>query len=214
MKLSKRLKAIADMIPQNVRVIDVGCDHALLDIYLTMQGKNHCIASDINRNVLVKTREMVHRYQLDDKIEILKSDGLKEIDLKKEDMVVIAGMGTTTILNILNAKKPNQMIIESHNKLEELRQEVSKLGFFIVKEQVVLEKNIYYVIMLFQKGIQKYNDKELFLGPKLMEQKDLISLSYFKNLLRKKEELKKRIPNKFSREKIEIEIEYLKEATK
>ena len=35
MKLSKRLKTIAHMIPEHKNVIDVGCDHGLLDIYLT-----------------------------------------------------------------------------------------------------------------------------------------------------------------------------------
>ncbi len=34
--ISKRLESIASLIPNNSRVIDVGCDHALLDIYLAM----------------------------------------------------------------------------------------------------------------------------------------------------------------------------------
>jgi len=35
MKLSKRLKAICDFVPNNAEIIDVGADHALVDIYLT-----------------------------------------------------------------------------------------------------------------------------------------------------------------------------------
>ena len=34
MKLSKRLKAISEFIDNEDRIIDIGCDHALLDIYL------------------------------------------------------------------------------------------------------------------------------------------------------------------------------------
>ena len=33
MELSKRLQAIADMVPVGSRVADVGCDHGFLSIY-------------------------------------------------------------------------------------------------------------------------------------------------------------------------------------
>ena len=33
-KISKRLAAIASFVPQNAKILDVGCDHGLLDIYL------------------------------------------------------------------------------------------------------------------------------------------------------------------------------------
>ena len=59
MILYKRLKAITEYIEEGVRVIDVGCDHALLDIYLTLEKKNKCIASDMNLKVLAKTKEMI-----------------------------------------------------------------------------------------------------------------------------------------------------------
>ena len=40
MKLSKRLQVVASFIPDNSSLLDVGCDHALLDIFL-MQTKNN-----------------------------------------------------------------------------------------------------------------------------------------------------------------------------
>ena len=33
-KLSKRLEAISSLITKNSNIIDIGCDHGLLDIYL------------------------------------------------------------------------------------------------------------------------------------------------------------------------------------
>ena len=50
MQIRKRLKAIASLVEKGSKVIDVGCDHALLDIYLTLYNSNECIASDINKN--------------------------------------------------------------------------------------------------------------------------------------------------------------------
>ena len=34
MRISKRLKAITEFIDKDDKVVDIGCDHALLDIYL------------------------------------------------------------------------------------------------------------------------------------------------------------------------------------
>ena len=50
MQIRNRLKAIASLVDKGANVIDVGCDHALLDIYLTLYNENNCIASDINEN--------------------------------------------------------------------------------------------------------------------------------------------------------------------
>ena len=52
MNLSKRLEAVATLVDLDVTVIDVGCDHAYLDIYLTLNNNNKCIATDINKNAL------------------------------------------------------------------------------------------------------------------------------------------------------------------
>ena len=41
--LNERLKAVAQLVPKNAKVIDVGCDHAYLSIYL----KQHHIATKV-----------------------------------------------------------------------------------------------------------------------------------------------------------------------
>ena len=52
MNLSKRLEAVATLVDVGKRVIDVGCDHGYLDIYLTLNNENKCIATDINEKAL------------------------------------------------------------------------------------------------------------------------------------------------------------------
>ena len=64
MKLPKRLNAIASLIEKDTNVIDVGCDHALLDIYLTLQNKNKCIATDINENALNIAKKNIKNYKI------------------------------------------------------------------------------------------------------------------------------------------------------
>ena len=43
MRLSKRLKAITEFVDKEDRIIDIGCDHALLDIYIKENIKNRKI---------------------------------------------------------------------------------------------------------------------------------------------------------------------------
>ena len=62
MKLSKRLEAVATLVEVGKRVIDVGCDHAYLDIYLTENNDNKCIATDINRNALNIAENNIKKY--------------------------------------------------------------------------------------------------------------------------------------------------------
>ena len=48
MKINDRLKLIGDLVKANSFCLDVGCDHALLDIYLVKRNKNiKAIASDV-----------------------------------------------------------------------------------------------------------------------------------------------------------------------
>lgn len=39
-KLSKRLEVVASFVNDNSKVIDIGCDHGLLSIYLVNKYKN------------------------------------------------------------------------------------------------------------------------------------------------------------------------------
>ena len=89
---SKRLLAIASFIEKNDSVLDLGCDHGYLAIYL--KKNNLCknvIASDISSNALDIANNNIKKYQVD--IKTYLSDGLNNIN-DFYDTIVIAGMGT------------------------------------------------------------------------------------------------------------------------
>ena len=68
-KLSSRLKAIAELVPDCSNIVDIGCDHGLLDIYLTQSKKNiTIIASDINQNALNNAIKNIKKEKLTSKI--------------------------------------------------------------------------------------------------------------------------------------------------
>ncbi len=195
--LSKRLKLIASFVDTD-NIVDVGCDHALLDIFLTKQGKK-CIASDISNEVLKKACENIKKYHLEKEIEVVQSDGLKNITLKENSTVVIAGMGTHTIINILkNANHNNitNLIIQSNNDLYLLRKYVTSIGYYIEREASVLDNNKYYVIIKFKKGQKKYKKKDYLFGN--------LDKKYYEFLINKNNEILKHLKLKHFRKKIKL----------
>lgn len=162
--ISKRLNVIASLVDSN-NIIDIGCDHALLDIYLTNKGIN-CVAIDNKETVLDKARENIKKNNLLDKIKIICSNGLENYNVLGNENVIIAGMGTNTILNIIQNKefnKINTLIIQSNNNLYELRKKICKLGYYIDKEIVIFDKK-YYNIIRFKKGFKKYSYFDYYFG--------------------------------------------------
>lgn len=212
--LSKRLQSIADMIDYNSNVVDVGCDHGLLDIYLTLNKNCNCIATDISKNVLENTKNNVEKYHLIDKIKIICSDGLKNIDIKIPDKIVISGMGTSTILNILSTKKINEidnLIIQSNNEIDKLRYEICKIGFYIEGEKIIFDKDKYYTIIKFKKGKKKYCNVDYMFGP--IARLNNENSKYFNILYEKNKKILKMIPNKYVVKKLK-QYNYLKKIKK
>ncbi len=167
MKISKRLETIAELIPSHSKVIDVGCDHALLDIYLSQEKGCECIATDINQSALDQARYNILRFQVKT-ITILLADGLEGIPISDDDIIVISGMGTLTIEHILEGRKlPKRMIIGTQTDFEDLRRYVTSLGYRIQDEKYVEEKKKTYVIIDFVRGQENYQEEDYRFGPVL-----------------------------------------------
>lgn len=176
-KLSKRLEVVANFIDDNDKsVIDIGCDHGLLSIYLAEKYKNlKIIASDVNNNALESARRNVSKYKLEDRIDIRLGSGISVINKKDNvDTIVVAGMGANTIIGFLKysqdkLKDINKIIIQSNTDLFFLRKNMVSMGYYIDDEELVLDKNIIYTVIMFKKGRKRYSYKELYLGPILLK---------------------------------------------
>lgn len=174
-KLSKRLAKVASYVEENSRIIDIGCDHGLLSIYLAKKyPKIKIIASDINRNALDNAINNIKINHLEDRIETRLGSGLDVVKAKEIDTVVISGMGANTIVGILKysldkLKYVNNIIIQSNTDLYFLRKNITKIGYYISDEALVRDGGIIYTIIKFSKGNKKYNYEELYLGPILIK---------------------------------------------
>lgn len=152
---SLRLLAIASLIDKGSSVLDVGTDHAYLPIILSQNKKcKSIIASDVSSNALKIAKDNLKKYHIDD-VKLILSNGLDSIN-DDYDTIVLAGMGTSTIIKILENKKlPNTLIISSNNDLYKLRKYMNIIKYKIKEEIVILEKNKYYDIIKYQKGNEK-----------------------------------------------------------
>lgn len=171
--ISNRLKRIASYVSKEDKLIDIGCDHALLDIYL-IKNKilDKVIVSDIHEGALNAGIENIKKEKLSNKIETRLGNGMEVLNNKDDiNTVLISGMGTTTIIDILNndyLKNINKLIIQSNNDHTELRTVVTKLGYKIVNEEYLVDMGKNYIIIVFEKGTEKYSKNELRYGPILI----------------------------------------------
>lgn len=201
MRISKRLKAIANMVDNNTKLIDIGCDHGLLDIYLFKNKKKmKIIASDIHEGAVKAAEKNIIKYELKDKIKLRQADGLDAIKRKNEvDTVLLSGMGFNTIKKILSNKEKmnqiNSIIVQSNTDVVKLRKFVIKLGFKIEKEGLVKDKDIIYTVIKFIKGKEKYSYEEIYFGPKILENKNDLFFEYYEKKLLKYENLLLQLPS-------------------
>ena len=204
-RLSKRLEKISSLIPTNSKIIDIGCDHGLLDIYLYQKNiSKKIIASDINKNALNNAKKNIEKNNLTKYIETRLGNGLDTLnDYDDIDTIIISGMGAHTIIGILKEnksklKKINNIIIQSNTKIDFLRKEMSKLNYIIEDEILIEEGRKKYIIIKFIKGKKKYNKKELLFGPILLKRNSDIFQKNNKSELEKLYSILKKLPkNKF-----------------
>ncbi len=183
---SERLNKIASKISKNDIVLDVGCDHGYLSIILKKNKLcKKVYASEISQNALDNAKANFKKNHV--KIDIFLSDGFKNIPVEF-NTAVIAGMGTHTILNILNhPSAPEKLILASNNDYYLLRKTLNEIGYKIVSEDVVLENNHYYVILLCIKAYQKLSRKELLYGISNNE-------TYYNYLLNERKKILPKVP--------------------
>lgn len=213
--ISERLKSVASFVlddKKSNKIIDVGCDHALLDIYLLQNNYElNIVASDVNQGPLDKAKENITKYSLLNKIELRLSDGIVSLN-DDIDTVVISGMGKDTIVEILSRDKDkllnvSKLVISSNNKFPSLREDIFKLGFVLDNEKIVYEDGKFYIIMKFIKGNKKYSSKEVYFGPCLLKNKDILFDKYFSYLKEEKIKILSNLPDRCIKKRKELEKE-------
>lgn len=185
MKINDRLKKIGDLVEANSFCLDIGCDHAFLDIYLVKKNKNiKAIASDIAEGPLNQARENIKREGLEDKIEVRLGNGL-DTYTDEVNTIIISGMGGRNMIGIFKnnmkvLKNIDTIILSPNNYQTDVKKFLVKNGFYIDDEELVKDKKFIYQIIKFKKGKRHYSRKEYFFGPVLLQKKGALFEEYYK----------------------------------
>ena len=212
MRINERLKRVASYVDDNSYIIDVGCDHALLDIYLIKTKKNiKTIASDISDGPLEYAYKNIEKENLLNKIKITKRNGIDNLE-KEVDTIVISGMGTSNVLDIIfrnkdNLKNIKKIIISSNNDWYNLRKTFTENNYYIKEEDIILENNKFYPIIIFEKGTKKYEKYELKYGPILLKSNNEIFKKYIEKEITKLSNIRNNLTSKYLIKKIKLEKE-------
>ena len=160
-----RIESIYSLIDENDKVVDVGCDQAKLSIMLAKRNQKS-IASDISEKVIDRASKTIKELSLDNLIDLRVSNGLDNIKENEVDTLVLSGMGTHTILDILNNTniKFKKIITISNNYHDILRVKMNDLGYKINKELIIKENNKYYNLIEFTIGNNNLSKEEELIG--------------------------------------------------
>ena len=118
-------------------------------------------------------------------------------------------MGTLNIIKILEKINEyphiSKLVLSPNNDFVLLREKIQKLGFEIVKEEIIKENNKYYLIVEFKKGNNVVNN---FFGK--LDLNNDINIDYFKYLYNKNN----KIINKLNVDNFEKKEDLIKENKK
>ena len=155
MNFGARLRAVADCVPECDTLVDVGTDHAYLPVLLLQLGRIHkAIAGDIVPGPCEAARRTVHSYGLQQAIQVRQGSGLTVVFPGEVQVIVMAGMGAETMLQIL-ADSPQvwhgakALVLQPMSDSDRLRHWAEDNGWAIDREDLVEEAGRIYEILRF-----------------------------------------------------------------
>ncbi len=183
--LSRRMRAVADLVDAGDHVVDVGTDHGYIPIYLIKAGiARHVIALDVKEGPLLRARRHVRDFGCEEEIEVRFSDGLKNVSAQEADTAILSGMGGPLIEKILTdgAEVAGQMkclILQPQSEVADVRKFLVQHGFSIRKEDMVEEDHKFYFLMKAVPGkSESYADYEYTYGKQLLKERHPVLKDY------------------------------------
>ncbi len=192
-KISERLRSLVKYINSEDKLMDVGCDHALLDIYLVQSNTiDKVVVCDVNPNALQNGINNIEKYELTNNIIPVLGYGIEKANIYHIDTVLISGLGSKNIIEILDGPNLNsiyKLILQSNNNHYELRKFLAEKGFIIYDEEVVKDGKKTYINIFAVRGEypKVYSELEYEFGP--IMSKDPVNLEYYRQLLENYEDL-------------------------
>jgi tRNA (adenine22-N1)-methyltransferase len=178
MRVAERLKKIAGLVPPGARIADIGADHAYLPLWLLENGIiDFAVATDKAAGPCRAAAASVAAAGEAGRIKVRQGDGLSPLKAGEVDTIVIAGLGGTTIAEIL-AESPRLLakidflLLQPMSGSRALRSWLYGNGWPPAREELAAEGRKLYEIILAKKNPApqqaSYDDFQLEAGPLLL----------------------------------------------
>lgn len=213
--LSKRLYACARYTDGFVQLADIGTDHALLPIHCIKEGYvSSALAIDNKEGPFVIAYSNVKKRNLQDRITVIKGDGIEKIT-DETDVVVISGMGGRLIADILTkhpTRNVKRFVLQPNNEADKVRAILKSIGYYIVDELVMKENHKYYDIIVIEQGEYEYTSFEINFGPINVKQKPFYFIERIDKEITKLNKILPNIPTDQQKMSVLARIKLLEEA--
>lgn len=191
--LSARLQALAEMVTPGKRVVDVGCDHGFLPIYLVQNKISPWVlAMDVRKGPLAGAQEHIAECGLENYIETRLSDGLTAYRAGEAGTMVCAGMGGRLMQKILtqDAEKVrdfSELILQPQSEIPAFRRFLQSEGYEISDENILFEEGkFYFLIKAAYTGKRRLVKEPLYdkYGKKLLTEKHPVLKEYLQSRMK------------------------------
>ncbi len=223
--ISKRLMKIASYLPKEASFADIGSDHAYLPVYVCLNDHGaKAIAGEVNQGPYDSAIKQVEKWNLQHRIDVRLGDGLEVIAPNEVEQITISGMGASLIASILEKGKDklegvNRLILQPNIHANIIRRWLYDNDYVLSDEFIMNEDGYIYEILVADKSngsVSKPSNKELFLGPILLKNKNEAFYQKWSQVLEKKKSIlldlqKATNPNIEKMKQFEQEITWLEE---
>lgn len=203
-ELSPRLQVVADYVPENARLADIGSDHAYLPVALLLNKKiQWAIAGEVVQGPYEAAKRQVAKNGLETFVAVRLADGMEAVFLKDQiDTISICGMGGVLIRDILERGKNLQrlsgkerLVLQPNVGERQLREWLAVEGYTIIAETILEDHRKIYEVIVAEKSktVSQYTQQELFFGPLLLQEHSAIFVKKWRRQLEKLERVRENL---------------------
>lgn len=202
LKLSRRLRTVAEQIPAGTTMADIGSDHAAIPCFTCRQEVTRwAIASEVAQGPYQRTCHQVQQSGLEECIDVRLGSGLEILDPNEVDVVIMAGMGGELIVDMLEAGQDlligiSRLVLQPNVARKTVRRWLLRHDWALVNEAIIEEYGKFYEVLVAEPGdgqspYQGEGELELELeaGPLLIQQKSPVFLRKWRHERLKKKNI-------------------------
>ena len=214
--ISKRLRTLSTLVPQNSIACDIGTDHAYLPCELIKRGISQKVyACDIAKGPLQQAEKTISKAGRSAQIETILCPGFSKVP-NDANCMIIAGMGWKTIEIILEndydrLSQFNRILLQSNRDVSQLRAWVSEHHMTIVEEKVVEDMGKdYEIVCITTEPHEEYTSEEIKYGPVLLKRKDQEFIDFLDRKIKKNELIASKVTDEHKKNQLLEEVEEMK----